>query len=156
MEWISILDLSDVDELMRTAEHFHDWYLAGFQYDPLARAEQDNKNLARFISETDALNVVFRDDSKDKAGNWPELEIEFYDIADMRYMNGTQPDPFFECVLEDTPRGWVFASGGPLTPEERENPRTIDASFFVRAGQVKWRRLGGKLRVDDARSLTGV
>lgn len=149
MEWTAVLDQSDVDDLMRTAAHFHDWYLAGFRYDPLARTAHDDKNLARFISETDALNVVFRDGSKDKAGNWPELEIEFHDIADMRYMNGTQPDPFFECVLEDTRRGWVFASGGPLTPEERDNPHIIDASFFVRAGTVRWRKLGGTADVES-------
>ena len=39
MTWQTIRDGADVDELMRIASHFHDWYIAGFSYDPLARAE---------------------------------------------------------------------------------------------------------------------
>lgn len=39
MEWIDIETKKDVDALLERVEQFHDWYVAGFTYDPLARAE---------------------------------------------------------------------------------------------------------------------
>lgn len=65
MGWNTIHTRENADYLMRIAEHFHDWYLAGFEYDPLARVDSDEKNLARFTSETDALTILFRYDSVD-------------------------------------------------------------------------------------------
>ena len=55
MKWRVLQSQADADELMRIADCFHDWYLAGFEYDPLARTDGEDKNLARFIDETDSL-----------------------------------------------------------------------------------------------------
>lgn len=48
MEWIDIETKKDVDALLERVEQFHDWYVAGFSYDPLARAEGGDLNLGRF------------------------------------------------------------------------------------------------------------
>lgn len=52
MEWINVETKKDIKNLMERVEEFHDWYVAGFSYDPLARAEDDDSNLARFEIDT--------------------------------------------------------------------------------------------------------
>ena len=152
MDWRDIRNKADVDELMRNAESFHDWYLAGFEYDPLARVNDQDKSLARFVGETDSLLLKLRYDSPDRSGAWPEIEIEFLGVDAMRYSSSLGPDPFSECALEETSRGWAFVEGGALSEEERLDPLNIKANLFVAAGQVRWRcseNVGRKARLGE-------
>jgi len=123
MEWNEIRSQVDVGHLMRAVEHFHDWYLAGIKYDPLARADDGSKNLARFMSETDALTILLRYDSTDDRGDWLEIELQFLGVYRMGFGPLKEPDPFYyECWLEETTRGWAFVGEDPLTDEERTHP----------------------------------
>lgn len=142
MKWRAIRNQTDADELMRIADCFHDWYMAGFEYDPLARTGGQDKNLARFVDETDSLLLKLRYDSRDKTGIWPEIEMEFSGVYMMRYMSQCGSDPFSECALEKLPRGWAFVQDGPLTEEERENLSDVKAGVLVVGGEARWRGSG--------------
>lgn len=143
MGWHDIRDTPDVGELMEAVEHFHDWYLAGFKYDPLATAEDGSKSLARCTSETDALVLLMRYGSTDESGDWPEIEMEFTGIRAMHFSNYKEPDPFHECWLERVDHGWVFVPDCPLTDAERKSPADIRADLLVVSGCVRWRQVGG-------------
>lgn len=145
MGWNTIHARENADYLMRIAEHFHDWYLAGFEYDPLARVDSDEKNLARFTSETDAPTILFRYDSVGENGDWPELELQFLGVYSMGFSSCKEPDPFYECRLEETARGWAFVGDDPLTDEERNCPQDIKAGLYAVGGEVRWRPVGGTL-----------
>ena len=41
MDWFIVRNKEDVATLLDRVE-FHDWYVAGFSYDPLAQSEGDN------------------------------------------------------------------------------------------------------------------
>ena len=77
MGWIELTTDEDVEFLMEHVDGFHDWYVAGFSYDPLAQSEDDDLSLARFKVDTDALTITFRWDTKTKRGTWPEVQVEF-------------------------------------------------------------------------------
>ena len=47
MGWIKLTTEEDVELLMEHVDGFHDWYVAGFSYDPLAQSEDDDLNLAK-------------------------------------------------------------------------------------------------------------
>ena len=38
MNWIELISEEDVELLMEHADRFHDWYFAGFSYNPLAQS----------------------------------------------------------------------------------------------------------------------
>lgn len=144
-EWNIISSQADADRLLGIAEHFHDWYLAGIEYNPLERANDDSKNLARFTSETDALSILLRYDSVDENGDWPEIELQFLGVYRMGFGPVKEPDPFYECWLEETARGWAFVGEDPLTDEERERPYLIRSSLYAVGSTVRWRLAGGSL-----------
>lgn len=77
MGWIEQATEEDVELLMEHVDGFHDWYVAGFSYDPLAQSEDDDLSLARFKVDTDALTITFRWDTKTKRGTWLEEQVEF-------------------------------------------------------------------------------
>lgn len=149
MEWNEIQSQADADHLMRVVEQFHDWYLAGVKYDPLARADGDDKSLARFTSETDALTVLLRYDSTDERGDWPEIELQFLGVYRMGFGPLREPDPFYECWLEETMGGWAFVAEDPLTDEERNHPHKIKSNLFAIGGEVRWRLAGGTLWTEE-------
>lgn len=60
MEWMGIKTEKDAGALLERVEGFHDWYVAEFSYDPLARAEDGSLNLGRFKTDVDSLTVTFR------------------------------------------------------------------------------------------------
>ncbi len=68
MDWITLNNLDDVAKLHDRVEGFHDWYVAGFSYDPLALSGDDDLDLGRFKEDVDALTVTFRWDCKSKRG----------------------------------------------------------------------------------------
>lgn len=100
MKWQEVRSQDDANYLMRAAEQFHDWYLAGFNYDPLASAADDSKSLSRFTSDINALTVLLRYCSKDKRGEWPEIELQLSSVYKMDFGKLRDPDPFWECWLE--------------------------------------------------------
>lgn len=144
-EWNIIRSQADADRLLGIAEHFHDWYLAGIEYNPLERANDGSKNLARFTSETDALSILLRYDSADENGDWPEIELQFLGVYRMGFGPVKEPDPFYECWLEETARGWAFVGEDPLTDEERGRPHLIRSSLYAVGSTVRWRLAGGSL-----------
>lgn len=146
MEWRKIQSRADADRLLGIAEHFHDWYLAGIMYDPLARAESGGKNLARFTSETDSLTIRLRYDSVDENGEWPEIELQFLGVYSMGFGPLKEPDPFYECWIEETARGWAFVGEDPLTDEERKHPFRIKSTLYAIGGELRWRLASGTLR----------
>ena len=149
-EWNIIRSQADADRLLGIAEHFHDWYLAGVKYDTLARTDGDGKNLARFTSETDALTVLLRYDSTDDRGDWPEVELQFLGIYRMGFGPLKEPDPFYECWLEETTRGWAFVGEDPLTDEERNHPQMIESNLYAIGSEVRWRLAGGTLWAQES------
>lgn len=150
MEWKEIRSEADVAELMRVAEGFHDWYLAGFQYDPLARAEDGSGNLARFVSETDALSVNLRQDCMDPKGEWPEIELEFMGVETMSFSSYFEPNPFYGLRLVPARRGWLLVDDEcALTEEVLQSPWRADSSLAVHAAEVRWRRVRGMTRGDE-------
>jgi len=151
MEWNEIRSQVDVGHLMRAIEHFHDWYLAGIKYDPLARADDGSKNLARFMSETDALTILLRYDSTDDRGDWPEIELQFLGVYRMGFGPLKEPDPFYECWLEETTRGWAFVGENPLTDEERAHPQKVKSNLYAIGSEVRWRLVSGSLWAQERR-----
>ncbi len=147
--WRMVHDSADVEELMRVTEHFHDCYMAGFKYDPLARAADNSKSLARFVSDTNSLVFCFRYDSTGSDGEWPEIELEFHGVHTMRFSNCGEPDPCYECFVEKTERGWVFSVDHQLTAEERNHPNETDAHSYVFADEICWRHVEGTLWADE-------
>lgn len=151
MEWNGIRTNADANQLMLAVEHFHDWYLAGVEYDPLARVGDEDKNLARFTSETDALTILLRYDSTDDRGDWPEIELQFLGVYRMGFGPLKEPDPFYECWLEETARGWAFIGEDPLTDEERRQPHSIRSMFYAIGSEVRWRLVSGFLWVQESK-----
>lgn len=145
MDWSKIQSRADADHLVRIAEHFHDWYLAGIGYEPLARAGSGEKNLARFTTETDSLTILLRYDSVDENGDWPEIELQFLGVYSMGFGTQKEPDPFFECWIEETAWGWAFIGEDPLTDEERKHPYRIKSTLYVVGGELRWRLASGTL-----------
>ncbi len=139
MNWTNINSINDVDSLMKTVGHFHDWYLAGFTFDPLARAEDDDLNLARFVIDIDSLIVTLRYDSKDKMGRWPELEMKFDGIYVFRFFDANCCDPYYECNLVESDKGWVFCNDETLTQNELADPANIKARILVVSDAISWR-----------------
>lgn len=150
MERNEIRSQVDVGHLMRAVEHFHDWYLAGIKYDPLARADDGSKNLARFMSETDALTILLRYDSTDDRGDWPEIELQFLGVYRMGFGPLKEPDPFYECWLEETTRGWAFVGEDPLTDEERTHPQKVKSNLYAIGSEVRWRLVSGSLWAQES------
>lgn len=138
MEWNNVQSSEDISELMSEVERFHDWYLAGFSFNPLGRASVDRLNLSRDTHETDLLTLTFRYDSADESGAWPELEMQFTGVVAMKF-NPADAAPFHACNLQKTARGWVFCNDGTLSAEEIANPTAIDANILVVSQSVKWR-----------------
>lgn len=149
MEWHVIQNEDDVELLMRKAEDFHDWYVAGFTYNSLARAEDDSLSLGRFIEDTDSLLLTLRYDSKDANGIYPEIEFEFFDVHDMTFGNWKSPDPLWECSMEKVGQFWVLVAENPLTDEERNDLYQVKSVLFVCAREIKWRNTKGILSGED-------
>ncbi len=143
MAWIDIKTKKDVHALLERVEGFHDWYVAGFSYDPLARAEGGDLNLGRFKVDVDSLTVTFRWDCKSKGGEWPEVQLEFSGLLDFRFANFKDPDPIWEGYIEETERGWAFFDddGVPFTGEERAHPKKADSGLLVVCDRIRWRPL---------------
>lgn len=91
MGWIKLTTEEDVELLIEHVDGFHDWYVAGFSYDPLAQSEDDNLNLARFKADTDALTITFRWDAKTKRGTWQEVQVEFRHLHVFNFSNYNDP-----------------------------------------------------------------
>lgn len=136
MGWIKLTTEEDVELLMEHVDGFHDWYVAGFSYDPLAQSEDDDLNLARFKVDTDALTITFRWDAKTKGGTWPEVQVEFRHLHVFNFSNYNDPDPLWSCVIEKTSGDcWVFRrrqlrrpqrGGAPASGANRlERPRHL-------------------------------
>ena len=102
MDWIELITEEDVELLMEHVDGFHDWYVAGFSYDPLAQSEDDDLSLARFKVDADALTITFRWDAKTKRGTWPEVQVEFRCLHVFNFSNYNDPDPLWGCVIEKT------------------------------------------------------
>lgn len=143
MEWIDIETKKDVDALLERVEQFHDWYVAGFSYDPLARAEGGDLNLGRFKIDVDSLTVTFRWDCKSRGGEWPEVQLEFNGLLVFRFANFKDPDPIWHGRIEVTNRGWAFFDddGVPFTDEERAHPENVNSGFLVVCDRIRWRPL---------------
>ncbi|MCI9262123.1 hypothetical protein [uncultured Adlercreutzia sp.] len=143
MDWNIVRNKEDVARLLARVEGFHDWYVAGFSYDPLAQSEDDDLNLGRFKVDVDALTITFRWDSKSKSGKWPEVQLEFRNLSEFHFGNFRDPDPIWNGVLEETRKGWVFVDddGETLSEEERAHPETIRSSLLVICGEIRWRPL---------------
>ena len=142
MGWIKLTTEEDVELLMEHVDGFHDWYVAGFSYDPLAQSEDDDLNLARFKADTDALTITFRWDAKTKRGTWPEVQVEFRHLHVFNFSNYNDPDPLWGCVIEKTNGGcWVFADDdcGGLSEEERLHPERIVSNLLVTCEEIRWR-----------------
>lgn len=77
MGWQKVRAQDDADFLMQVVEQFHDWYLAAVEYDPLARAGDGSKSLARFKGDTNALAILLRYCVRDKRGEWPRSNCGF-------------------------------------------------------------------------------
>lgn len=143
MDWIEIETSEDVEMLLSRVEGFHDWYVADFSYDPLARAADEDLNLGRFKIDVDALTITFRWDCRSKSGEWPEVQLEFSGLLAMRYTNFKDPDPIWHGRIEETERGWLFFDddGIPFTDEERAHPEDIKAGVVVVCDRIRWRPL---------------
>lgn len=142
MGWIKLTTEEDVELLMEHVDGFHDWYVAGFSYDPLAQSEDDDLNLARFKVDTDVLTITFRWDAKTKRGAWPEVQVEFRHLHVFSFSNYNDPDPLRSCVIEKTIGGcWVFADDncGGLSEEERLHPERIVSNVLVTCEEIRWR-----------------
>lgn len=143
MGWIDIETSADVQNLMQRVECFHDWYLAGLSYDPLARAE--SKNPACWITDSDSLIIRFRYDSTNKDGAWPEFCMEFNGVYTVTFANFKEPDPFDDCMLLKTNQGWLFTEGGLLNQDELSHPENIRANIVVFCEKVRWNPLDSGL-----------
>lgn len=143
MDWITLNNLDDVAKLHDRVEGFHDWYVAGFSYDPLALSGDDDLDLGRFKEDVDALTVTFRWDCKSKRGEWPEVQLEFRNLRVFNFANFKDPDPIWHGIIEKTDRGWVFVDddGDALSEEERAHPERIRANLLVVCGEIGWRSL---------------
>lgn len=142
MGWIKLTTEEDVELLMEHVDGFHDWYVAGFSYDPLAQSEDDDLNLARFKVDTDTLTITFRWDTKTKRGTWQEAQVEFRHLHVFKFSNYNDPDPLWGCVIEKTNGGcWVFADDncGGLSEEERLHPERIASNLLVTCDEIRWR-----------------
>lgn len=139
MDWTDIKSMKDIDFLMEAVEHFHDWYLAGFAFDPLARADSDSLNLARFVIDVDSLIITLRYDSKDKLGRWPELEMRFDGVYAFRFFDVGYCDPYYECNLVESDKGWVFCNDEAPTSDELADPANIKSRLLVVSDAVSWR-----------------
>lgn len=149
MEWRNIRNNHDVEELMRIAECFHDWYVADFRYDPLVRTKDNDKSLARYYEDSDTLFLTLRYDSRDEDGIFPEFDFEFYGVVDMTFGNFKKPDSLWECLLEKVGQDWVLIAEDPLTDEERNSLSKVKSILFFRAKEIRWRRSKGKLWSDE-------
>lgn len=139
MEWFDINTEQEAENMVRAMGHFHDWYVAGFLYDPLARSTENNLSLCHFKADTDRLYLTLRYDSPTDVGLWPEVKFEFDDIRTMTYSNYGDPDPFYELQLAKTWRGWILCDGDcPLTDEEKEHPERIASNFVVLCEAVRF------------------
>lgn len=93
MEWISIETKKDIKNLMEQVE-FHDWYVAGFSYNPLAHAEDDDSNLARFKTDTGEVlhfhipALIAEDDFANKMAN--KLNISIKGLLDILLDDNTE------------------------------------------------------------------
>ncbi len=143
MDWITIQGKEDVERLLARVEGFHDWYVAGFSYDPLAQSEDDDLNLGRFKIDVDTLTITFRWDCKSKSGEWPEVQVEFRNLLVFNFANFKDPDPIWKVVVEETSKGWVFLDEDNviLGEEERAHPERIRANLLVVCGEIRWRPL---------------
>ena len=142
MDWIELITEEDVELLMEHVDGFHDWYVAGFSYDPLAQSEDDDLSLARFKVDTDALTITFRWDTKTKRGTWPEVQVEFRCLHVFNFSNYNDPDPLWGCIIEKTSGGcWVFADDNcdGLSEEERLHPERIVSNLLVTCDEIRWR-----------------
>lgn len=142
-DWIDIKTDEDVDKMLERVEHFHDWYVSGFFYDPLARAEDKDLNLGRFKIDIDALTITFRWDCRSNSGEWPEVQLEFNGVLIMKFANFKDPDPIWHGRIEETASGWVFFDDDDVafTDEERFHPENIKSSIMVVCDQIRWRPL---------------
>lgn len=143
MDWIDIETGNDTNKLLERVEQFHDWYVAGFSYDPLARTEDDDLNLGRFKIDVDSLTVTFRWDRKSKGEERPEVQLEFSGLLAFKFTNYKDPDPIWHGHIEKTDLWWIFSDddGVPFTEEERAHPERIDSGLLVVCDQIKWRPL---------------
>ena len=142
MDWIELITEEDVELLMEHVDGFHDWYVAGFSYDPLAQSEDDDLSLARFKVDTDALTITFRWDTKTKRGTWPKVQVEFRCLHVFNFSNYNDPDPLWGCIIEKTSGGcWVFADDNcdGLSEEERLHPERIVSNLLVTCDEIRWR-----------------
>lgn len=142
MEWIDIETEKDVETLMKRVEGFHDWYVAGYSYDPLGDCADGDLNLSRLKEGLDALIITFRWDCRCK-GQWPEVQMKFGDVRAFNISLGWLQEgcPLYEAFLEKTDHGWVLVGDDSLTSEEREHPVETKANLLVVSGNVKWRPL---------------
>lgn len=143
MEWMGIKTEKDAGALLERVEGFHDWYVAEFSYDPLARAEDGSLNLGRFKTDVDSLTVTFRWDNKSKGEEWPEVQLKFDGLLVFRFDNYKDPDPIWHGRIERTERGWVFFDDDDVafTDTERAHPERINSGLLVMCDQIRWRPL---------------
>ena len=141
MDWTTIKSEEDAEYLLSKYYDFHDWYVAGFSYDPLVRSESSSLNLGRFKTDIDTLTVILRDDCKNKNERWPEVELQFDGVWNMAFSGIRDPDPFWGCTIERTERSWIMTGGegSSLTEEEKQHPDRIRDNIVVVCDQIKWR-----------------
>lgn len=106
MGWTTIKTEEDVEYLLTRFYGFHDWYIAGFSYDPIARSENSSLNLGRFKLDVDSLSITLRSDHKGKNGRWPEVELQFDGVWSMAFSNMRDSDPFWDCTIAHMERNW--------------------------------------------------
>ena len=142
MDWLEIRTEDDAECLMERVCEFHDWYVAGFSYDPLARSEESSLSLSRYKVDVDALTVVFRWDHKRKDGTWPEVRLEFRGLHAFRFANHNDPDPLWDCTIKKTNGDcWFFADDASVDFSEEEliHPETINSNLLVICEELRWK-----------------
>lgn len=141
MDWTTIKTEKDAEYFLTKYDDFHDWYIAGFSYDPLARSEDSSLNLGRFKLDVDSLSITLRSDHKSKNGHWPEVEMQFDGVWSMAFSNMRDSDPFWDCKITRMERNWaiVGGKGSSTTEEELQHPDNIRDNIVVICDQIKWR-----------------
>lgn len=142
MDWLEIRTEDDAECLMERVYKFHDWYVAGFSYDPLAQSKENSLSLSRYKVDVDALTVVFRWDHKRKDGTWPEVRLEFGGLHVFRFSNSNDPDPLWGCAIKKTNGNcWLFADNASIdfSKEELAYPETIVSNILVVCEEIRWK-----------------
>lgn len=149
--WHEVSSNEDVSVLMNLVADFHDCYVSGFVYDPLARAAEGDENMSRDLSETDSLLIRFRFDSVGSNEEWPEVELEFFGLGKLSFDPDYYATPLHEAHLEQVGDAWVLINDSSLSEEEKERIWSISSGLCIIADEVRWRRAGGVFWEDEIR-----